>query len=446
MFRKILYTFSFYFTRRFYIAGSAIATLFVLAFFFEGLQQIASIALICLSLLVFIDIIVLFINKPITASRICVDRFSNGDENKVTIIVNNYRPYKIKVHVIDELPFQFQNRNHKIKLVLNDKETLHEEYTLRPIERGEYHFGIINLFVYGPVSMLIRHIKSGEEKTVAVYPSYLQMKRFQLMAVTNQLQDAGTRRLRKIGQSLEFEQIKDYVPGDDYRTINWKATARKTGLMVNSFMDERSQQVICLIDKGRSMKMPFDGMSLLDYAINASLVLSNIVLMKQDKAGLLTFSKKIDQYVAADKRSGQIPLILETLYKQQTDFKDSDFEALYSFVRYRIKHRSLLVLFTNFESIYSMERQLPYLKQLAMHHPLLVIFFENTELLQLQQDKANTLEQIYQQAIANKFALEKRQIVKELQKHGIMTLLTPPKKLTANTINKYFEIKARQVM
>ncbi|MGN6617209.1 MAG: DUF58 domain-containing protein [Ilyomonas sp.] len=447
MFRKIIYAFPFYFGRLFYITGAAIAAIFVLTYLFAALQQIAIIALVCLSVLVIIDIIIVFAGKKtVTASRICTDRFSNGDENKITLVVSNHRPYKIQVDIIDELPVQFQAREWKREAVINTLETISIEYYLRPVERGEYFLGIINLFVHGPLKMIIRQIKTGEEKKVTVYPSFLQMKRFQLMAATNQLQEPGSRRLRKLGQSIEFEQIKDYVQGDDYRTINWKATARKTGLMVNTFTDERSQQVICMIDKGRTMKMPFEGLSLLDYAINASLVLSNIVLMKQDKAGLLTFGKKTDQYVVADKRSAQIGLILETLYKQQTDFKDSDFESLYTFIRYRVKQRSLLILFTNFESMYGMKRQLPYLKQLSMHHPLLVIFFENTELTALQQRSAGNLEEVYQQTIANKFAMEKKQMVKELQKHGIMALLTPPQKLTVNTINKYLEIKVRQVI
>jgi uncharacterized protein (DUF58 family) len=383
-------------------------------------------------------------NKPITASRICADRFSNGDENKVSIRLINRRPYNVRLEMIDELPVQFQQRNWKQKIALKGKETTTFHYSLKPLERGEYFFGIINIFLRGPLNLVIRHIVAGEEKTVAVYPSYLQMKKYHLMAVTNQLQAPGTRKLRKLGNSFEFEQIKEYVQGDDYRRLNWKATARRNSLMVNNYMDERSQQVICLVDKGRNMKMPFEGMTLLDYAINATLVLSNIVLMKQDKTGLLTFGKKIDQFVFPEKNAAQINLVLETLYRQQTDFADSDFEALYVYLRYHLNQRSLLILFTNFESLYSMKRQLPYLKQLSTRHPLLVVFFENTELVSLQQKKADNVEEVYYKTIANKFAFEKRQIVKELQKHGIMSLLTAPQKLTANTINKYLELKERQ--
>ena len=447
MFKRFFYWFRFYFTRLFYITGAAIVALFILAFFFEPLLQVATIAFVCLCLTVVLDLIIVFAgNKPVTAKRFCAERFSNGDNNKVKIELTNHLPYKIHVEIIDELPVQFQQRSWKRKFILNSREIFSFDYFLKPTERGEYFFGIINIFLRGPLNMAIRHIVTAEEQKIAVYPSFMQMKKYQLMAVTNQLQQGGSRRLRKLGSSLEFEQIKEYVQGDDYRRVNWKATARKNSLMVNNYMDERSQQVICLVDKGRSMKMPFEGMTLLDYAINATLVLSNIVLLKQDKSGLLTFGKKVDQFIQPDKKPSQINLILHTLYMQQTDFMDSDFEALYVYTRYHLNQRSLLILFTNFESLYSMERQLPYLKQLSTHHPLLVVFFENTELSALQQNKANNVEEVYYQTIANKFAFEKRQIVKELQKHGIMSLLTAPQKLTANTINKYLELKERQVV
>ena len=127
--------------------------------------------------------------------------------------------------------------------------------------------------MHAPLQLVKRRYIFPARQVVKVYPSYVQMRRYQLLAVSNRLQEAGVKRIRKIGHSMEFEQIKEYVRGDDYRTINWKATARKDGLMVNNYTDERSQQIYCLINKGRVMKMPFEGMTLLDHAINASLVL-----------------------------------------------------------------------------------------------------------------------------------------------------------------------------
>ena len=447
MLKAIFLRFSFYFTSRFYFIVSGIVALFILAFFFDALMQIGTILLLCVSIALLLDMLLLFVSKyPVTAERICADRFSNGDDNNVTLYIINHHSYKIKLKLIDEMPYQFLPIAKPYLFNIQGDETVSFTYVLKPVERGEYNFGIINLFLYSPLGLLIRHIKTGKEKTVAVYPSFIQMRRYQLLAVANQLEEKGSRQLRKIGSSLEFEQIKEYVPGDDYRTINWQATARKNSLMINTFMDERSQQVICVIDKGRNMKMPFAGMTLLDYAINASLTLCNTVLLKGDKAGLLTYGKTIDQFVAPDKKGGHLSYLLETLYRQQTLFLDSNTEALYTTIRQKIKQRSLLVLFTNFESMYGLQRQLPYLKKIASYHALLVVFFENTELVNLQKQTATTLEDVYVKTIANKFAFDKRQMIKEMQNAGIMALLTAPQKLTANVINKYIEIKARQVV
>ncbi|MBW7840933.1 MAG: DUF58 domain-containing protein, partial [Chitinophagaceae bacterium] len=268
----------------------------------------------------------------------------------------------------------------------------------------------------------------------------------QLMGVSSRFNEAGNLRLRKLGNSMEFEQIKEYVSGDDHRKVNWKATARKTNLMVNMFTDEKSKHIYCLIDKGRNMKMPFEGMTLLDYAINAAVALSRTILSKKDNAGLVTFSNTPETFLAANHKSIQMQNMMEALYRQQTDYAESDFESLYTFCRKKIKTRSVLILFTNFESVSGFHRHLPYLRKLAKHHLLLVVFFENTEIKTLLDKPAGNLEEIYLKTIAEKFALEKRQIVKELQQWGILSLLTTPRQVSIQAINKYLELKTRQAL
>ncbi len=130
--------------------------------------------------------------------------------------------------------------------------------------------------------------------------------------------------------------------------INWKATARKYSLMVNNYTDEKSQQVYCIIDKGRLMKMPFNNLSLLDYAINSTLVLSNVCLQKQDKVGLITFANKMGNLLAADRKPIQKANILQLLYNQETSFLESDYEMLYMQLRNRVKQRSLLSIIYQF--------------------------------------------------------------------------------------------------
>ena len=281
---------------------------------------------------------------------------------------------------------------------------------------------------------------------VPTYPSFKQLRKFELININNSLQDYGVKKIRRIGHSMEFEQIKDYVLGDDLRTINWKATAKKNSLMVNQFQDEKSQPIYSIIDKGRVMKMPFEGLSLLDYAINATLVISSIALKKHDKAGMLSFSKKVENIVVAQRRNSQMRLILESLYNVKTDYFESDFSRLYANIKRNITQRSLILLYTKFETLDSLNRQLAYLKAIAKNHLIVVIFFKNKELNSIIDEKAETIQQVYDKVIAEKFAFEKRLIVQELKKYGIYSILTTPENLTIDTINKYLEIKSRGLL
>jgi len=433
-------------TRGWYMALLGAVVLFLLSFFFPVLFTPASIFTLSFFGLTVIDYCLLFfVRGSITAERDTASRFSLGDVNEVNIILNNTYPFKVKVGLIDELPVQFQERNFYRTALIDNSGTSHINYELKPLSRGAYEFGYLLCFVKTPLRLLQRRIKTAEQQVIKVYPSFHQLKKYQLMAVSDNLV-AGIKRVRRLGHSLEFEKIKDYVPGDDVRTINWKATARTGNTMVNTYTDARQQQVYCIIDKGRSMKMPFEGITLLDYSINAGLALMNVVLMKQDKAGLITFSNKIGDIVPSDRRSGQMTHLLEALYKQKTEFKESDYESLWATIHKRITQRSFILLFTNFETYSSLERQLPFLKKMTSYHLVCVVFFRNTLLKDIQETQPDTTEGIYIKTIADRFDFEKRQIVKELRRHGILSILSTPQELSIDVINKYLELKARQMV
>ncbi|MFI5154292.1 MAG: DUF58 domain-containing protein [Chitinophagales bacterium] len=439
---------SLFFSRRFYWIWVGIIILFVFSYGLPFLFPIAQLAFAFVLLLTIVDYMIIFSRKdPVLVNRELTDRFSNGDQNKVNLYITNQFSFAIRLKIIDELPDQLQERNFTLFMQLSPNEKRSRTYSIRPTERGEYIFHNINVFIKAPLGLIVRRKIIEAEKIVKVLPSYLELRKYELLAYSNKLAEGGIKKIRKIGHSLEFEQIKEYVTGDDIRSINWKATGRRGGqLMVNKYTDEKSQQVYCVIDKGRVMKMPFAGMTLLDYAINAALVLSRVALAKQDKAGLVLFAENISDFLPADHKALQMSAILELLYNQQTKFLETDFERLHGMIRARITQRSLIVLFTNFESLSALQRQLPYIRSIGRDHLLLVIFFENTELSQLGVDSVKNIEDLYVKTIAEKFAYEKRLIVKELKKHGIATILTTPQHLTVNTVNKYLDIKARQAI
>jgi len=436
-----------YLTRRFYLLGGLCIIVFMVSFLLPPLFPYAKTLFLVFIALVLVDYIFLFfLSKAPSASRQMADRLSNGDENTVEMKVKNNMSFTVRMEIIDELPVQFQKRDWLLQYRFRAKEQKKLQYKLRPVERGEYEFGRIILYVQSQLGLVKRRYNMEAEQTVPVYPSYLQMRKYALLSQTTIQTEQGNRRMRKLGHSMEFEQIKEYVRGDDIRSVNWKATARKGSLMVNSYTDERSQQVYCVIDKGRLMKMPFGGLTLLDYAINSTLVLANVCLQKQDRVGVITFSNKMGSIIPADRKPIQRENILQLLYNQETAFLESDYEMLYMQIRSRVKHRSLVVLYTNFETLNGLYRQLTYLRSIARHHLLMVVFFENTELHQLSGLEARNVEEVYVKTIAEKFEFEKRLIVKELRKHGILSVLTPPEQLTINAVNKYLELKARQAI
>jgi len=435
---------SLYLSSVFFILLGVNAAFFLLAFLLPGLLILSKVSLLLLLVLTLTDGLLMYQNKNgLEGKRNLPDRLSNGDENKISLSFRNNYPFPLRLSIIDEVPFQFQWRNRSLNLRIGAGKEGETSYSLFPKERGSYGFGHLNVLVNGPLGLVQRRFIFGEEVELPCYPSFIQMRKYQLMAISNRLSEFGVKQIRRLGHTTEFEQIKEYVRGDDYRTVNWKATARAGKIMVNQYMDERSQAVYCLVDKSRVMQMPFEGMTLLDHAINASLVISNIAIHKHDRAGLITFCEKIDNVLPADRRAIQMNRILEVLYKQETDFLEADYERLYALVKRKIASRSLLILFTNFESLSALRRQLPFLQSLARMHLLMVVFFENTELSHLLQSKPSRLEDIYIKTVGEDFAFKKKQIAKELEQHGIISILTPPSRLTVNTLNKYLELKSR---
>ena len=433
-----------YLTDRFFYLFAAVVLLFVVSFPVDILFPVAQTVFVLALIIVFVDVMLLFRKETkIKCRRHLPKVFSLGDENKVRIAITNQSNQKLNLTVIDELPVQFQARDFEKKITLDTGEEQTINYTLNPKSRGEYEFGKVNVFMETFLGLIQRRYQHDYKMSLPVYPSIIQMKNFELKAFDRVSFQNGIKKMRRLGHSYEFEQIKNYVRGDDFRSINWKASSRRATLMVNQYQDERAQQVYSIIDKSRAMRMPFNGLSLMDYAINTSLVMSNIALQKHDRAGLLTFSDIIGTTIKADRKPNQLNKIMVALYKEKERNLEANYELLYHSARKLIKGRSLLMLYTNFESMYALERVLPILRRINNLHLVVVVFFENTEIKDFVKSSVENVEEIYHQTIAQKFLHEKVQMVQKLKQYGIQAILTKPEDLSVNTINKYLELKSR---
>ena len=434
----------FFLNNRFFVAIGICIFCFGLSFAWPFLYPLAWALLFLVILLLLGDFLLLYLSKVRFRVRRGVPKvFSLSDQNSVAIEIKNLSSLSFAVEVIDELPIQFQRRDFTYGFFAKKGEQHRVQYHLRPLTRGAYWFGKIHLFLKTPIRFLERRISFDRVQEVLVYPSIMQMKQYALRAFDRSTTDSGIKKLRRIGHSYEFEQIKNYVSGDDPRSINWKASSRRAQIMVNQYEDERAQNIYCIIDKSRAMRMPFDGLSLMDYAINTCLAISNIALQKHDRAGLLTFSDKIGVTIKADRRSNQLHKILNALYKEKERNLEANYELLYQSARRLIKGRSLLLLYTNFESMFALDRVLPILRRINTLHLLVVVIFKNTEISDFVKGKVEDVEGVYHQTIARQFISDKQAMAQKLKQYGIQAILTRPENLSVSTINKYLELKAK---
>lgn len=433
-----------YFTNRLYWGIAIFVTLFALSFRFDFLFPVTQAAVIAFAAICLADLILLFNpSVKLTCERHVADIFSLSDENPVFLELENRSSLPLHLDIVDELPYQLQIRDFRLQYKMPGGAKKRIEYSLRPLRRGEYIFRNVNIYAHSFIGIVQRRFVYSRQSITHVYPSIIQMKKYELRTISRIAFFEGVKKMRRIGHSYEFDQIKRYVQGDDIRSINWKATGRTGEIMVNHYEDERAQQIYCIIDKSRTMKMPFNGLSLMDYAINSSLVISNIAMRKEDKAGIITFSDKIGTTLQPEKQRRQLQKILEVLYNEKERFNEANYELLYLHVRNAIKVRSLIFLYTNFESFYAIERVVNILRKMNKLHLLVVIFFENEEIVQYARSESSKLEDVYLTTIAQKFAVEKNLIRQELIKYGIQTIISTPAELSVNTINKYLELKAR---
>jgi uncharacterized protein (DUF58 family) len=435
-----------YLPYEFFIGLLIIAALFVFGFAYSVLFFVAQGAFALFLALVLLEILILFAKKePVSGRRDVINPLSVGDDNRVKILVTNHYNFTIRTIVYDNPPKQLQLRNLHFSAIVASTESRQFEYFVHPTERGEFKFLDVYVYCSALTHIIQRKVVIKNAETIPAYPSILQMKKYELK-VFAQTAATGIKKIRRLGHNNEFEQIKNYVQGDDIRTVNWKATSRRNELMVNQYQDEREQQVYAIIDKSRSMRMPFKELTLLDYAINSTLAFANICIRKGDKAGLMTFSDKLGSKLAADRSGHQLSRIMELLYHQKTRFLEANYELLYHGIRNHIKGRSLIMLYTNIESDYSLKRIMPMLRRINQNHVLVVIFFENTEVEKLAQMEPQHVRDIYLKTFAEKTGMDKKKIALELRKNGIQTVLTKPENLTIDSINKYLELKARGVI
>ena len=367
-------------------------------------------------------------------------------ENPIDIVIHNHTPIAIHMRIRDEVPAEFQRRS--LDRILTATVHPHSAHTLtynvKPTRRGEYHFGSLNVRWESVWGLFVRQAAFDTPTEARVYPNLLKIHEYETLARKGQQMFAGLRLLRHSGDGGEFEQLRDYLPDDDYRRIFWKATAKYGKPITIDYSPERSQNIILLIDTGRQMLTRPLGAARttrLDLIINAVLLFSYIAISRGDRFGLMTFDEKVHRYLPPRSGMGQFYFVVESLYDVEARLVDSNYGRALQYLQTQRQNRSLIVLLTDPTSQEASDGLVGQLGAFYPRHLPMCVTLSDPVVLDTARRAPYNVDAIYQRAMAEQVLDERQLWLNRLQQQGVMTLDIPAYELTASLINKYLEMK-----
>lgn len=409
--------------------------------------------------------------REFTLTRKNDSRLSLGAENRVVISITNGSRRTVRVVARDEYPPQFRaavivldanalvnagetaraktTREHPV--TLRPHETVQLAYYVNPPRRGDYQFGDLNLRWWGILGLMIRQARFPAAEPVKVYPNLLDIRKYELQARKGMLQEIGLRQARMLGSGTEFERLREYQLDDEFRKIDWKATARRGKPVTREFETEKSQTVMCLLDTGRLMRPPVSdaanqsghALAKLDYAVNAVLMLSYVAGLRGDRVGLLSFADDVASYLVPKAGRGQFYKMLATLYAVESQPVESDYVRAFAYLGAKHKKRSLIVIFSDIATGIAADTLVRQIAPLSPRHVPLLVAISDPTVVQIARQMPRDSVGVYERAVAEQLVDERALILEKLRQRGVLTLDVPANQLTVAVVNKYLELKAR---
>ncbi len=321
-------------------------------------------------------------------------------------------------------------------------------YAVLPACRGQHTWGQLHVRYRSLWGLWERGLVVPGGQMVRVYPGLADIERYHLLARANRLEQLGVRKVKARGQA-EFESLRDYTEGDDVRLLDWKATARRSRLTLRQLQTERNQSILLLIDSGRLMNAEEDGVSKLDHAINAALLLAHVGLTRGDKVGLCTFSHKPHAWVPPRSRPGQMQLLTDALYDLRGDFTESDHGRALATVSARHGKRALLVVLTDFTDAATAQEMVAQVAHAGRRHLVLFAALKDRFLLRAAEGKAAAAAPVttgFRQAVALDLLRQRAEVLEALRHHGVRVIDVAPGDLAPAVLNGYLEATFRGLL
>lgn len=375
---------------------------------------------------------------------------SQGKKHEVEIELTNLSKQPCSIEVQDDLPQSFLAQPDKFKTSIQGLSKTRFTYDFICNQRGQSELECIHLLVHSPLKFWRAFYKVPYASTVNVYPDMKQIAEYDLLARTNRLSLLGMRRSRRIGQDNEFERLRDYSQDDNYKHMDWHATARRRKLTVRDFQANQSQRIIFMVDCGRMMTGTSGDISLLDHSLNAMLMLSYVALRQGDSVGMISFSDRVHNYTPAKSGVKHINRLLHATYNQHANYVESRYDDAFLYLKTHCLKRSLVVLVTNVIDEINAHQIHQYLSSLTGRHlPLGVLLRDNAVFEAIDDFESHPSpgeKTIFEAAAATDVLTWRHQVIRDLRHQGVLAMDLFPEQLTSELVNQYLEIKARHLL
>lgn len=380
-----------------------------------------------------IDFVTIPKKTRIVPKRIHDKYLSIGANNLVKIKIENTTSKEVQLVIRDEYPYDFEVTNDTLKLKQKPISSSTISYYVKPMHKGEYSFNFIYIRVYGQFKLVSRQYKYNVQTQIHVYPNLIEVKKYLHLISLSRIEQLGYKK-RELGGETEFDFLREYQSGDDYKRINWKATAKKRFPISQIYEKEYNRNIIVLLDSGRMMTTKYGLLTKLDSAIDASLILATASTKQKDYFSLLAFSDKIISFLPPTSKATKVLTnILSVLYNIQPVFNKTNYQLAYELIKNRFRKNSVIFIFSELYNRIVSKNLLQVLKLLAQFHKVNFISFEEIE----TEIKGNTFHEISRWVIQQDQILEKEVIIRDLQKYGINVIRVNANDIKQKVVNTY---------
>lgn len=384
--------------------------------------------------------------EPVTATRQWPKRVQIGQLVKLQVRIENRGNRSVQVSLVQPWPEAIQAERQATRVQVGSGEVVVVAFEVTPIERGQLAFAPLEVSVaYGHDVARYRTLVTEGGK-ISVYPNLKQMASYDLLRRSRALVQMGVHRQRMMGVGKEFEMLRDYLPDDDYRNINWKATARRQRPVTNLYQAERSRDVMICVDAGRMMGNPIGNGIALDSVIDAAVLLAHVSNRQGDRVGLTLFTNRVDDLLKPARGSRAVNGIIEHLVDVRPTPRTPSYAALVEALRSSLNHRSLVFIFTDLNDPQLARDLADFLPLIARRHLVVTVSLRDLLMDQYALAGVSRKEELYQVLAARELASERDERQAALAKAGVQTLEADVHSLSLEVINRYMVIKSRQLL